>query len=182
MRIFKIILFNFYFLVPVILIAQEGAILKPMLQDSSQIELERSIEYQQLISGQISDRFAPELFQLPDFNFENEYLNRYSINQEVLSFQSLPLTDFTLGLMSPFYSPVYLSGTVLSQAAYKVNDRFTFGGYSYGVNTLPTLPPPPGINNFNRYGSTMFMQYKVGKNFKIETRVNVSQGGQHPGY
>jgi hypothetical protein len=123
-----------------------------------------------------------EQFELPEFDFNNEFSKRYPMDYEAMSIHSLPLSDFSLGLVNPFYAPGYISGTVLSQAAYKVNDRFTFGGFSYGVNTLPALPAAPGLNNFNRYGSTMFMQYKVGKNFKIETRVNVSQGGHHPGY
>jgi len=81
--------------------------------------------------------------------------------------------------MSPFYSPFYQNGRVFSEAAYKIGDKFTFGGFSYGTNPMMMPPPAPGINNFNRYGSTMFMQYKVGKNFKIETRVNVSQGPKY---
>jgi hypothetical protein len=182
MRVLKILMFKLCLLLPVIAFTQEGAILMPLTQDSAQIELERQIEYQQLISGQFSNELVLEQMQLPDFDFTSEFARRYSINYDAMSMSSLPLSDFTLGLFTPFYSPYTMNSTVLSQAAYKVNDRFIFGGFSYGSNFLPTLPPAPGINNFNRYGSTMFMQYKVGKNFKIETRVNVSQGGMHPGY
>jgi len=182
MRVLKLVIIKFCLLSSAFAFGQEGLVLMPIAQDSAQIEFDRQIEYRQLISGQISDVLIMEQYALPAFDFKNEFAKRYSLNNDLNSFTSLPLSGFSMGLMAPFYSPYYQNAKVLSQAAYKVNDRFTFGGYSYGVNSMPMLPPAPGINNFNRYGSTMFMQYKVGKNFKIETRVNVSQGGMHPDF
>jgi len=164
--------------VSVFAVAQEGLILKPMEQDSSLIQLERQIKYHQLITGQIPNELFLQKIELPKFDYKTEIAKRYSLNYDMYSFNSLPLTDFSLGMMSPFYH----NGMVLSEAAYKVGDKFTFGGFSYGLNPMMMPPPAPGFNNFNRYGSTMFMQYKVSKNFKIETRINVSQGGQYPGF
>ena len=69
---------------------------------------------------------------------------------------------------------------ILSEGAYKISNKFTFGGYSYGTNPMNLPPPMPGMNDFSHYGYTMFMQYKVGKNFKIETRFNISKGGRLP--
>jgi len=174
----KIIIVQVLFILSLAASAQEGLILKPMEQDSALIKLERQIEYNQLISGQIPGELFLEKIELPKFDYKTEFVKRYSLNYDNYSFNSLPLTGFSLGMMGPFYQ----NGMVLSEAAYKVGDKFTFGGFSYGINPMMMPPPAPGINNFNRYGSTMFMQYKVSKNFKIETRVNVSQGGQYPGF
>ena len=172
----KIIIVQVLFLLSLIVNAQEGLMLKPMEMDSALIGVERQIEYQQLISGQIPNEMLFEKMELPKFDFQTEFSKRYSLNYEMYSFNSLSLSGFPIGMMSPFYQ----NGMVLSEAAYKIGDKFTLGGFSYGMNHMMMMPPPaPGINNFNRYGSTMFMQYKVSKNFKIETRVNVSQG---PGY
>jgi len=178
----KIIIVQVLFILSLVASAQEGLILKPMEQDSAQMAVERQIEYQQLISGQIPNELMLGNIKLPDFDYKTEYSKKYSINSDIYSFNNLPLADFSLGMMSPFYSPFYQNGTVLNAAAYKVGGKFTFGGFSYGMNSMMMPPPVPGINNFNRYGSTMFMQYKVSKNFKIETRVNVSQGGMYPGF
>ena len=166
------------FLLSLCAAAQEGLILKPMEMDSTLLGVERQLEYQQLISGQIPSEMFFEKMELPKFDYKTEFAKRYSPNHEMYSFNSLSLTGFYMGMMSPLYQ----NGMVLSSAAYKFGDKFTFGGFSYGMNPMMMPPPVPGINNFNRYGSTMFMQYKVSKNFKIETRVNVSQGGQYPGF
>ena len=92
---------------------------------------------------------------------------------------STAFDKFHLGVKD---SPFYQNGTILSQAAYQLSDKFTMGGYSYGTNSIFAAPNAnPRANKFNNYGSTLYMQYKVSKNFKIETRVNVSQGGG-PGY
>jgi hypothetical protein len=179
MKNFKNILFGLLLLISVGSFAQQGLIMMPLEQDSSQTELNKQIEYHQLISGQLPAGLLTETIKLPGFNFNEEYVQRYTFSFNTYSFGSFPAAGFSAGSMNPFYSPFYQNGTIFSEAAYKIGDKFTFGGFSYGLNPMMMPPPAPGINNFNRYGSTMFMQYKVGKNFKIETRVNVSQG---PGY
>ena len=161
--------------------AQQGLQMEFTGQDSVQMKLQRQIEYLQLISG--LSNFLDEEIKLPDFNYQDEFIKRYSLNLEFF-----PVTNYTFGgfssvMMNPFYSPFYRNGTVLSAAAYQLGDKFTLGGFSYGTNSIFSAPHPnQRINNFDSYGSTLFMQYKVSKNFKIETRINVSQGGQHPGF
>lgn len=164
--------------------AQEVLILKPMEQDSTQLQLERQIEYRQLISGKASNDFMTEKMELPKFDYKSEFSKRYTHNFDINSFNSFPRYGFSTRTMNPFYSPFYQNGMVLSEGAYKFGDKFTFGGFSYGANSMMSGPPMPnmGMNKFDRYGSTLFMQYKVSKNFKIETRVNVSQGGMYPGF
>jgi hypothetical protein len=162
--------------------AQEGLILKPMEQDSAQLQLERQIEYRQLISGKAGNDFMMEKIELPSFNYKSEFSKRYTHNFDIYSFNSLPQTGFYPGMMNGFYSPIYQNGMVLSEGAYKFGDKFTFGGFSYGANSMMAPLPNMGMNKFDHYGSTLFMQYKVSKNFKIETRVNVQQGGMYPGF
>lgn len=73
------------------------------------------------------------------------------------------------------YSPFFSSGKIFNQATYRVNDRFSFGGNSFGAQSVFDQPAlNPAIQNMSTKGASMFMQYKVSKNFKIETRVSVS--------
>lgn len=149
--------------------------------DSSQMVAQRQMEYYQLVSGN-SALFVGD-FALPELNFQEEYLNRYALNLDFAAISNYNLSGFSVGSMYSFYSPYYRNATILSSAAYKLSDKFTLGGFSYGSNSIHSAPlPNQGMNNFDAYGSTLFMEYKVSKNFRIETRVNVQQGGNHPGF
>lgn len=153
-------------------------------QDSAQMKLKRQIEYQQLISGNaFNTNLMDEEIKLQDFDFTAEYINRYTLNLNVFPINNYTFSGFSSGMTNSFHSPFYRNGTILSAAAYQLGDKFILGGFSYGANSISSAPfPNQGINNFDSYGSTLFLQYKVSKNFKIETRVNVIQGGQHPGF
>ena len=163
--------------------AQQGNILMPLETDSTQLQLERQIEYRQLISGQFRTDLFPETIKLSGFDLNNEFAKMYSLNINVFNFNSLYNPDISTG-MNPFPSPFYQNGMVLSDGAFKLSNKFTLGGFSYGANFMTPGPqmPTTGMDKFDRYGSTLFMQYKVSKNFKIETRFNVSQGGRYPGF
>jgi hypothetical protein len=184
MNSFKNILILFLTLFWVGAAAQQGNILMPLETDSSQIDIERQIEYRQLISGQFNNDLFPETVKLSGFDLNTEFAKMYSLNLNLYNFHSVFNSGFSTGMMNPFYSPFYQNGMVLSEGAYKFSDKFTFGGFSYGANSMMSGPPmpTPGMDKFDRYGSTLFMQYKVSKNFKIETRFNVSQGGRYPGF
>ena len=162
--------------------AQQGELLMPLTQDSTQIELEKQIEYRQLISGDMFPGLHSETVTLSGFNFGDEYAQRYGFSFDFFTFNSYSMSGFSAGELGPMYSPFNQNGMVLSQGAYKFGNKFTLGGYSFGSNPMNLPPPTMGMNDFSRYGSTMFMQYKVGKNFKIETRVNISKGGMYPGF
>lgn len=153
-------------------------------QDSSEMKLQREIEYRQLISGNRFDsNLLDEEIKLPDFNFMAEYRSRYTLSMGVSSMANYSFSGISSGMTNPFYSPFYGNATVLSAAAYQLGDKFVLGGYSYGANSIfGAAATNPGMNNFNSYGSTLFLQYKVSKNFKIETRINVQQNGYHPGF
>lgn len=145
--------------------------------DSLHLEMEKAFMYRQLLSGSSvpGDLMLP--FQLPEMDFNAAIARRWSFDPSELFSSRLQVNEF----VSPYFglasSPFLRNGSVFSSAAYKINDRFTLGGYSFGANSVFTAPlPGQGLNNFDFRGSTMFMQYKVSKNFKIETRVNVTQG------
>ncbi len=165
-------------------VAQQGLQMEFTEQDSAEMKLQREIEYRQLISGNVFDtNLLDEKIELPDFDFMAEYHNRYSLNLGMNPIANYSFGGISSGMTNPFYSPFYSNAMVLSAAAYQLGDKFVLGGYSYGTNSIFAAPNPNrGMNNFDSYGSTLFLQYKVSKNFKIETRINVQQNGQHPGF
>lgn len=169
----------FVLMAPFSLLAQE--VLMPLATDSASINLERQIEYRQLVTGQL---LPPDnVISFPKFDFNSGIDQRYTIGLTHGFNSGLPsYSYFSAATTSPYFSPFYGNGAVLSEGAYKLGNKFVLGGFSYGVNSPFFAPLPHSTNQFNRYGSTLYMQYKVGKNFKIETRVNVSQGGIHPGF
>ncbi|GAB1451610.1 hypothetical protein MASR2M47_16660 [Draconibacterium sp.] len=162
--------------------AQQGELLMPLSLDSAQIQLEKQIEYRQLISGQMFPGLHGETISLTGFDFADEFAKRYGFSFDSYSFNRYSMSGFSAGGLDPIYSPFNQNGMVLSEGAYKFGDKFTFGGYSYGTSPMNLPPPMPGMKNFSGHGNTMFMQYKVNKNFKIETRFNISQGGRYPGF
>lgn len=180
MKVFKNILFLLLITVSTQTIAQQGITMMPLEQDSAKIELERQIEYRQLILGKPEEGLFNEKIEMPGFDLQNEYKKRYKINLDIYTLNSFQMREFSFGMLNPFYTPFYQNGMVLSEAAYQFGDKFILGGYSYGVNSIFSAPlPNHGTNFFDTYGNTLFMQYKVSKNFKIETRVNVTQGRRY---
>jgi hypothetical protein len=169
--------------------AQQGLQMNFTEQDSAQMRLQRQIEYYQLVSGNFfNSNLLLDDIEIPKYDYLAETLSRYTI-----SFDFSPVTGYqgitgyqgnSTGMVNPVFSPFYRNGTVLSAAAYQLGDKFTLGGYSYGTNSIFSAPyPNQGMNNnFDSYGSTLFMQYKVSKKFKIETRINVQQRGHYPGF
>ena len=161
--------------------AQQGLQLDFTEQDSIEMKLQRDLEYQQLISG-LSNFFVDDI-KLPDLNFQEEFRNRYKVSFDFSPIAQTNFYGFSSGMGNSFPSPFYSNGQIFSSAAYQISDKFTFGGFSYGANSVFSAPlPNQQMNNFDNYGSTLFMEYKVSKNFKIETRVNVQQGGHPPGF
>ncbi len=154
--------------------AQEKPMPDVLAKDSTQMELERQLMYNQLLSGTLESGGLFQIAEFPKFDFNSCILQRYNFNPANFSFGSDPLNSFEFGFSA---SPFFRNGAVFSSASYKLNEKFSFGGYSFGANSIYSAPlPNQRMNNFDTRGSTLFMQYKVSKNFKIETRINVSQG------
>lgn len=145
--------------------------------DSLQLQMERDLMYRQLLSGSsmANDLMLP--FQIPELDFDAAIAKRWSFDSSEFFANQLQVNEYFSPYLGLVPSPFVRNGSVFSSAAYKINDRFTLGGYSFGANSVFSAPlPNQGLNSFDFRGSTMFMQYKVSKNFKIETRVNVTQG------
>lgn len=162
--------------------SQQGNLLKPLETDTAAIDLQRQAEYRQLVAGQIPDGLMVHQLEFPKFDFKNNFKSDYVFSFNKFFSGGMPFSGFSMGPTIPYFSPYYGNSTLLSQGAYQLNNKLVIGGYSYGVNSPFSAPLPSSFEPFDRYGSTFFMQYKVGKNFKIETRVNVSQGNGHPGF
>jgi hypothetical protein len=142
--------------------------------DSTQLELQRQIQYHQLISGTLENSELLEIPQLPKFDFNALIAKRININPSGM-LRTAAFSGFMPGMYG--FSPFLRNGAIFSAASYQLNDKFTVGGYSFGANSIFSAPlPNQGMNNFDTRGSTLFMQYKVSKSIKIETRVSVSQG------
>lgn len=158
--------------------AQQGLQMDLGAVDTSELILQRQIEYYNLVHGGTNtNSLLPEL-QLPEFNVNQFYQSRYT-----LSFATFPQFNYTSLSFhgSAITSPRFYNAKILSSAAFELSDKFIFGGYSYGANLInSTALPNHNSGNFDAYGSTLFMQYKVSKKFKIETSVSIQQNRQGP--
>lgn len=108
---------------------------------------------------------------LPYYNKNLDFIK--NLNYSKATFESFSTKGF---IVSPFYT----NGMVFNQTTYRLNNRFSFGGNSFGAQSVFDKPRMnPSINDMSTRGASMFMQYKVSKNIKVETRVSVS-GRQSP--
>ena len=124
---------------------------------------------------------SPGLFVLdvPVFDFKNYLQSNWKVEfRNSTGF-------FPEGRFNPGYpflvSPLFHNGTIFNQATYTLSDKLKLGGNSFGVNSIHTAPlPHPSSNQWETRGASMFMQYKVNKNFKIETRISVTGNQYYP--
>jgi len=116
--------------------------------------------------------------QTMQFNDQLGNENRFTLNSSVLEMpQLLSIPQLSLSGFSPFYSNI----EIFDGSATKLNDKLTVGGFHYGANSMFSAPLPKANSSyFDTYGSTMFMEYKVSKNIKIETRVSVGHSNTGP--
>ncbi|QIA07986.1 hypothetical protein [Draconibacterium halophilum] len=158
--------------------AQQGLQMDFGEVDSSEVLLQRQVEYYNFINGGLNvNPLQPEL-QLPEFNLEHVYHSRYTLS--INMFPQFNSTSFSLR-STDFISPFFYNAEMLSSAAYQLGDKFMIGGFSYGANSVLSAPlPNQNSSYFDAYGSTMFMQYKVSKKFKIETSISIQQNRQGP--
>ncbi len=76
------------------------------------------------------------------------------------------------------YQPFFGSFSIMNQARYQINNRLSIGGNSFsGSSIFDPVPLTRPFNERNINGASMFLEYKVSKKFKIETRVSVSHRG-----
>lgn len=103
---------------------------------------------------------------LPDYT-RNLNFKKYS------GISGLAAESFSLTGLGFF--PFFQSGSIYNQATYKLNDRFTFGGNSFGVRSVFDQPKMnSSIRDMSTKGASMFMQYKISNSIKVETRISIS--------
>lgn len=103
---------------------------------------------------------------IPDYNKNLDFLK--NLNAFRVSTDSYSITR--LG-----FSPFLATGIVFNQSTYRLNDRFSLGGNSFGYNSVFDQPRlNPAIQNMSTKGASMFLQYKVSKGFKVEGRVSIT--------
>ena len=163
-------------------LAQQGLQMQFTEQDSVEMQQQRQMEYRQLISGNApANMLMDEDFKFPPFDYRAEINKSYTLSLGFSPIMNYSYGGISSGMSLPFYSRFYSNAQVLSAANYKLGDKFSVGGFSYGANSVFGAPVHNyDMNNFDDYGSTIILQYKVSKNFKIETQINVSKNGHRP--
>lgn len=136
--------------------AKELNLKLPSFTDGSSLDGKINLFNQTLFSQPL----LPDFNQILDFK---KYFNSNSLSTESFS-------TYRFGI-SPFYPNEIIS----NHAEYKINNKFLFGGNSFGAQSIfDRQGINPSVQNMSTKGASMFMQYKVSKNFKIETRVSVT--------
>ncbi len=159
--------------------AQEPAIIIPEGADSLLRMIPERFESGPVLSGEhLFLPFVPEAMPdlvLPDFDFSRYLHSRWKVD-DLSGDGNLPFSGslFNAGRGFSLF-PYPGSGTVFNQASYRLSDKVFIGGNSFGINTLLTAPfSRPGAGAWEWRGASMFMEYKVSRNFRIETRVSVT--------
>ncbi|MBA4410173.1 MAG: hypothetical protein C0397_12200 [Odoribacter sp.] len=128
------------------------------------------------------DSFSPEGLSLFEpFRFNQPLLPDYNQNLDFLKFSGALKVEGVPYFISGFgYSPFLSAGKIFNRATYRVNDRLSLGGNSFGSQSVFDLPRiNPSIQDMSTKGASMFLQYKVSKNFKVEGRVSISNRPNH---
>jgi len=108
--------------------------------------------------------------------FNQPLLPNYNKNLDFKKYLNYPKSSTeSFSTVGYIVSPFYTNGMVFNQATYQLSDKFSIGGNSFGAQSVFDAPRVnSSINEMSTKGASMFMQYKVSKNFKVETRVSVS--------
>lgn len=122
---------------------------------------------------------SPLIISTPAFHINKYLQSNRKVEYQNFNFLQPGNRNFAAGTF--FVSPFFHSGTIFNQANYHLSDKVTFGGNSFGVNSIFNAPlPHPSANQWENRGASMFMQYKVNRNIKIETRISVTGNQFHP--
>lgn len=169
-KYFLIILFSTFCLSAA---AQQGLVMDFGEIDSTEMEVQRQLEYHQFVNGSFGNDYLIQDFKLPEFSLSSVQMPMYTIGFDALS-QTAYMGGHTAALGG--ISPYFHNTSILSQAAYNLGDKFIVGGFSYGSNhVMPVQLTNQQGSYFDSYGSTMFMKYKVSKSVSIETSISVGQ-------
>jgi hypothetical protein len=161
-----------------IVTAQEQLTPVMPVEDTVRTDADQEFMYRHLQSGILPSEEFMQSLVLPEFNLNYELAKR----QDFKFFdRSLAATNILIPSNMIFSAhPLMVDTDILNGAAYRFGDNVTIGGYSYGGRSVFTAPfPLQNINNFDFRGSSLFMQYNISKNFRIETHINVTRS---PGF
>jgi hypothetical protein len=123
---------------------------------------------------------SPAKLFVPVFDFSKYLHSNWTVSYSSFANPSWNAVGYSL-LTPGIFSPFWGSGSVFSEATYRVNGKFLFGGNSFGANSIFTAPiSRPGTEQWEIRGASMFMEYKVSKNFRIGASVTVSENPYHP--
>jgi len=154
--------------------AQEEIVLDsiPKLQgevDSRQLSVGKPLFSDDLFSPLELNLFDNTLFNqplLPSYIRNLDFLK--NLNTSRIAVNSYTYSGF---VFSPFIS----SARIFNQETYRLNNRLSFGGNSFGAQSVFDMPNlNPSIQDMNTKGASLFMQYKVSKKFKVEGRVSIT--------
>lgn len=147
-------------------------------KDSTQIKMEQEIQYRQLLSGASPPGGSMETPRLPNFNLSRELAGlRHNYHMSEFSLNQYYLNDYIPYYPGFFPSPLLHNESIFSQSSYQISENFSLGGFSYGANSVfSPSSPNKNLNHFDTRGTTFLLQYNVSKNFKIKSRISVSQG------
>lgn len=167
----KYFLLSILFFITLGALAQEGPVLLMPKEDTVASEVPAMKSHLLPVTP-----FPNNDFLLNGLTFSfNPYIKLHQRFTPDFNFKSFTLSNFTSAYPLSS-SPFFMNSQILSGSVTQLSDRLTIGGFSYGTNSIMSAPLPNQMGrSFDSYGSTMFMQYKVSKNFKIETRVSVGQ-------
>ncbi len=107
--------------------------------------------------------------------FHQPLLPDYTKNLDLKKYLFSGITSQSYSFNSFGIHPFLNFGSVFNQASYRVNDRITIGGNSFGAQSVFDRPKMnPAIQDMSIKGASMYMQYKISDHFKVETRVSIS--------
>lgn len=124
----------------------------------------------------------PEEINLIDYSiFHQPLLPDYNKNLDFIKYLTLSKTTSFSYYSVGSFNPVFPYGHVFNQSTFKLNDRLSIGGNSFGA--LSVFDPPKlnsSIQDMTIKGASMFMEYKVSDHFKVQTRVSISNRRSSP--
>lgn len=123
------------------------------------------------------DTFPMEKFNLKDESMFNQpLLPDFNKNLDLKKYLGSPMNINITGYSwGSYFNPFISSVQIFNQSSYRLNDKLSIGGNSFGARTIFDAPVlNPGIQNMNIRGASMFMQYKISDKFKVETRFSIS--------
>lgn len=127
--------------------------------------------YQELFNFDPASTFGP---LVPDLNFMHN--KAYGLTNTLGFDASKGITRVSvpkyLSVM-PGY-PLLNSFFVLNEATYRLNNKFTLSGNSFSAKSIFDPSLNQNFNTMGIKGASMFLQYKVSKNFHVGGGVSIS--------